>query len=166
MSDLPPLPPTPEQPSGQGGAGEPAPPPPPPPPPPAPPPPAGGGYGAPPPPPPPPGGQGGYVPPAPQGYIAPGAGYAAQRTDGLAIASLVIGIVSIVCSFVCLGVILGPTAAIMGFISRQRIATSGGALGGGALATIGLILGIIGFLASVGAFFTIVVTGILSNSPA
>jgi hypothetical protein len=54
----------------------------------------------------------------------------------------------------------------MGFISRQRIATSGGALGGGALATIGLILGIIGFLASVGAFFTIVVSGILSNSTA
>ena len=82
-----------------------------------------------------------------------GAGYAAQRTDGLAIASLVIGIVSLVCSFLCLGVILGPTAAIMGFISRQRIATSGGALGGGALAIVGLILGIIGFLASVGWFF-------------
>jgi len=96
--------------------------------------------------------------------MAPGAGFAAQRTDGLAIASLVIGIVSIVCSFVCLGVILGPTAAIMGFISRQRIATSGGALGGGALAIIGLILGIIGFLASVGAFFAIVTTGFFNNT--
>jgi uncharacterized protein DUF4190 len=104
------------------------------------------------------------VPPAPQGYGPPGAGYAAQRTDGLAIASLVIGICSIVCSFACLGVILGPTAAIMGFIARQRIATSSGALGGGALATIGLILGIIGFLASVGAFFAIVMTGMFSNS--
>jgi len=147
MSDLPPPPPPP---SSEPPAPPPAPP--------------GGASPPPPPQPPPPGGQGGYVPPPPQGYIPPGAGYAAQRTDGLAIASLVIGIVSIVCSFVCLGVILGPTAAIMGFIARQRIATSGGALGGGALAMIGLILGIIGFLASVGAFFTIALTGIFSNS--
>ncbi|HEV8597516.1 MAG TPA: DUF4190 domain-containing protein [Candidatus Dormibacteraeota bacterium] len=96
--------------------------------------------------------------------MPPGAGYAAQRTDGLAIASLVIGIASIVCSFLCLGVILGPTAAIMGFIARQRIATSGGALGGGALAIIGLILGVIGFLASVGAFFAFALTGALNSS--
>ena len=82
-----------------------------------------------------------------------GAGYAARRTDGLAIAALVIGIISLVCSFFCLGVVLGPTAAIMGFISRQRISTSGGMLGGGALAVAGLVLGIIGFIASVGFFF-------------
>ncbi|HEV1991486.1 MAG TPA: DUF4190 domain-containing protein [Candidatus Dormibacteraeota bacterium] len=93
------------------------------------------------------------MPPPPGGYVPPGAGYAATRTDGLAIASLVIGIISLVCSFFCLGVVLGPTAAIMGFISRQRIATSGGMLGGGALAVIGLVLGIIGFIASVGFFF-------------
>ena len=105
----------------------------------------------PPPPPPPPGG--GYVPAPPGGYVPPGAGYAATRTDGLAIAALVIGIISLVCSFFCLGVVLGPTAAIMGFISRQRIATSGGMLGGGALAVVGLVLGIIGFIASVGFFF-------------
>jgi hypothetical protein len=104
----------------------------------------------PPPPPPPP--SGGYVPPPPGGY-APGAGFAAPRTDGLAIAALIIGILSLVCSFICLGVVLGPTAAIMGFISRQRIATSAGALGGGALATVGLVLGIIGFIASVGFVF-------------
>jgi hypothetical protein len=94
---------------------------------------------------------GGYVPPPPPGsYIPPGAGYASRRTDGLAIASLIIGIVSLVCAWICLGVVLGPTAAIMGYISRQKIATSGGAVGGGALALVGLILGILGFLASVG----------------
>jgi Domain of unknown function (DUF4190) len=85
--------------------------------------------------------------------VPAGAGYAGQRTDGLAIASLVIGIASILCSVGCLGIILGPTAAIMGFISRQRISTSGGALGGGTLALVGLILGILGFVAGVGAFF-------------
>jgi hypothetical protein len=105
-------------------------------------------------------------PPPPGGYIPAGAGYAAQRTDGLAIASLIIGIVSIVCSIGCLGIVLGPTAAIMGFISRQRIATSGGAIGGGTLAIVGLILGVVGFVASVGWFFFIVVSGALNNSTA
>ena len=105
------------------------------------------------------------MPPPPAGYVPGGyAGYAAQRTDGLAIASLVIGIISIVCSFLCLGVILGPTAAIMGFMARQRIATSGGAMGGGALAMVGLVLGIIGFVASVGAFFAYAFSGIFNNS--
>jgi hypothetical protein len=80
-------------------------------------------------------------------------GYAAPRTDGLAIASFVLGIISILCSLGCLGIVLGPTAAIMGFISRQRISTSGGTVGGGTLALIGLILGLLGFVASVAAFF-------------
>ncbi len=93
------------------------------------------------------------MPPPPGAYVPAGAGYAAPRTDGLAIASLVIGIIGLVCSFGCLGIVLGPTAAIMGFISRQRIASSGGTVGGGTLAIIGLILGVVGFLASVGFFF-------------
>ena len=93
----------------------------------------------------------------PGGYGA--YGYAAQRTDGLAIASLVIGILSITCFAACLGIILGPTAAIMGFIARQRIAASGGAVGGGTLAVIGLVLGILGFVINVGWFFF----GIASN---
>ncbi|MEO8744290.1 MAG: DUF4190 domain-containing protein [Candidatus Dormibacter sp.] len=92
------------------------------------------------------------------------AGYAAQRTDGLAIASLVLGILSIVCTVACLGIVLGPTAAIMGFISRQRISSSGGALGGGVLAVIGLVLGIVGFIASVGWFFAFISGAINSGS--
>jgi hypothetical protein len=144
MSDLPPPPPPPS-----GGYTPPPPPPPP----------SGGGATPPPPPPP----SGGYVPPPPSGYAAAPAGYAAPRTDGLAIASLIIGILSLVCSVACLGVILGPTAAIMGFISRQRIASSGGTVGGGTLATVGLVLGIIGFIASVGWFFTII-SGAISSS--
>ncbi len=98
--------------------------------------------------------------------MQPGMGYAGQRTDGLAIAALVIGIVSIVCSVACLGIILGPTAAIMGFISRQRIQTSGGQVGGGTLALVGLILGIVGFVASVAWFFYIVVSGAFNNTTA
>ena len=127
----------------------------------SPPPPMGGGGMQPPPPPPPPMG-GGYVPPPPAGFSAMPAGYAAPRNDGLAVASLVIGILSLVCSVACLGIVLGPTAAIMGFISRQRIAASGGALGGATLALIGLILGIIGFVSSVGWFF-LIIGGMISS---
>jgi hypothetical protein len=94
------------------------------------------------PPPPPPAGGGGYMPPPPGGYQPAGAGYATPRNDGLAIASLVVGILSLLCC----GVILGPAAAIMGFISRNRIMQSGGAIGGGGMAMAGLILGIVGFV--------------------
>ena len=97
------------------------------------------------------------------GYSPMAGGYATQRADGLAIASLVIGIFSIPCSFFCLGLILGPIAAIMGFISRQRINSSGGTLGGGTLALIGLILGILGFVASV-AWFFFVVSGAINST--
>src|SRR5450759_2439125 len=157
MSDVAPPPPPP---SGGGMT------PPPPPPPPGgggmAPPPSGGGGMAPPPPPPPMGS--GHVPPPPAGGYSPmSAGYAAPRNDGLAVAALIVGILSLVCSFLCLGVVLGPTAAIMGFISRQRIATSGGALGGGTMAMIGLVLGVIGFVASVGWFF-LFIGGIISSS--
>ncbi|HYT12269.1 MAG TPA: DUF4190 domain-containing protein [Candidatus Nitrosopolaris sp.] len=170
MSDLPPPPPP--------GGGTPTPPPPPPPPggfnpppppppgggfvPPPPPPPPGGGFNPPPPPQPPGGGYtpgGGYVPPAPMGYMPGAVGYAQPRTDGLAIASLIVGIVGVVCFFLCLGIVAGPTAAIMGFVSRQRITSSGGMLGGGGMALAGLILGIVGFVASVSWFFFIVLSG-------
>jgi len=92
-------------------------------------------------------------PPPPGGGYTPGGGaqYASPRTDGLAIASLITGILSLVCCAVVLGIILGPAAAIMGFISRGRITSSGGALGGGGLAIGGLILGVVGLLASIGA---------------
>jgi hypothetical protein len=116
-----------------------------------------------PPPPPPPPPSGGYISPPPGSYAPASAGYAAPRTDGLAIASLIVGILSLVCTVACLGVILGPAAAIMGFISRQRINSSGGALGGGTLALVGLILGIVGFLASV-AWFFIAISGALTSA--
>jgi hypothetical protein len=152
MSDLPPPPPgggfTPPPPPPPGGGFTPPPPPP------------GGGFTPSPPPPP-----GGYVPPPPGGYVPPppagyaGAGVAGRRTDGLAIGALIAGILSLVCFWpLCLGIILGPAAAIMGFISRQRVAASGGTVGGGGLALAGLVLGIIGFIASAAwAIFSIVI---------
>ena len=91
------------------------------------------------------------MPPPPSGYTPMGVAAAGPRTDGLAIGSLITGILSLVCFWpFCLGILLGPAAAIMGFISRQRVAASGGTVGGGGLALAGLILGILGFLASAG----------------
>ncbi len=84
------------------------------------------------------------------GYSPGPAAFAGARNDGLAIAALIAGIVSIVCSWLCLGILLGPAAGIMGFISRQRVAASGGRLGGGGMALAGLILGVIGFVISAG----------------
>ena len=107
---------------------------------------------------------GGYVPPAPMGYVPGQMAYAGVRTDGLAIASLICGLVGIVCFFICLGVLLGPIAAIMGFISRQRVASSGGTLGGGGLATAGLILRIVAFVVSV-IWFLYIVTGNHGTTP-
>jgi Domain of unknown function (DUF4190) len=153
MSDLPPPPPPP-------GGGF-TPPPPPPPPPPAPP---GGGFTPSPPPPP----TGGYVPAPPIGYAPVAAGYAGVRTDGLAIGSLIAGILSILCFWpLCLGILLGPAAAIMGFISRQRVAASGGTVTGSGLALAGLVLGIVGFILSVAwaiGWIFLVAHGTASNS--
>ncbi len=101
---------------------------------------------------------GGYVPPAPMGYTPGAMSYAGVRTDGLAIGSLICGIVGVVCFFACLGIVLGPAAAIMGFISRQRIASSGGTLGGGGIAIAGLVLGVVAFFGSVAWFLFFVLS--------
>jgi hypothetical protein len=98
------------------------------------------------------------------GYSPMAGGYASPRTDGLAIGSLIVGIISIVCGAGCLGILLGPAAAIMGFVARQRITSSGGAIGGGGLAIAGLILGIVGFVISVAAFFLWISLFVASSS--
>jgi hypothetical protein len=80
----------------------------------------------------------------------PGGGYAQAMvpTDGQATLALVLGIISVVgCG--C-GSVLGPVALFIGNASRQRIAASGGTLGGGGMATAGFVLGIFGTIILVG----------------
>jgi hypothetical protein len=82
----------------------------------------------------------------------PGIADGSRRIDGLAYAALVTGIVSLVLSVILIGLpglVLGPAAAIMGYISRRRVAASRGMLGGGSIALAGLILGVIGFGAGI-----------------
>jgi hypothetical protein len=98
------------------------------------------------------------------GYTPMSASYASPRTDGLAIGSLIVGILSLVCAGGCLGIVLGPAAAIMGFIARQRVTASGGAVAGGGMAIAGLILGIVGFVLSVAWFFVVISFFVTSSS--
>ncbi len=77
------------------------------------------------------GGYGGY------GYAVP--------TDGKATASLVLGIVSVMCFIPFTGI----AAIIFGFLARRDINRSGGALGGGGMAIAGIVIGAFSTLVSV-----------------
>jgi hypothetical protein len=76
----------------------------------------------------------------------------APPNDGQATLSLVLGIISVFCC-----PILGPVALFIGNASRQRVQSSGGTLGGGGLATAGLVLGIIGTIFLVFGVISIIV---------
>jgi hypothetical protein len=96
----------------------------------------------------------------------PGGGYAgalAPPNDSQATLALVLGIISVFCC-----AILGPVALFIGNSSRQRIQASGGTLGGGGLATAGLILGVIGTVILVFGVISIAVAvanGLRTASP-
>ena len=98
-----------------------------------------------------------HMPPSPP---PPMSGYAPQvprGTSGMAIASLVCGIVSLLLfCFWPLSVPLGIVALILGLIARSKI-KRGEATGGG-LALTGIVTGAIGMLISIG-----VVVGIIAN---
>jgi len=80
-------------------------------------------------------------PPAqPQAPAAPAAG---GGTNGLAIASLIMGILSMV----CLGILTGIPAIICGHMALKRIKESG--QGGRGLAIVGLVLGYISIVLTI-----------------
>ena len=85
--------------------------------------------------------------PAPQ----PAAPKPAAKTDGKAIASLILGIFSFA---PMVGWICAIIAIILGAMSMKKINASGGALTGKPMAIIGLILGILGLV--LGLIWTIV----------
>jgi hypothetical protein len=83
------------------------------------------------------------------------------QNDKGATRALILGIVSLL---IC-GVLLGPAAIYEGVQSRKRIAQSGGALTGDALALAGIILGVIGVVAAIAVIaFTISTSGGTSTS--
>ncbi|MET0928950.1 MAG: DUF4190 domain-containing protein [Aeromicrobium sp.] len=90
----------------------------------------------------------GQVPPPGYGQAPHGYGYGYQgppKTNGKAIAALVLGILSIV--FCYLGVLIGPVAIVLSVMASREIAAQPpGTAGGKGMATAGLVTGIIGTL--------------------
>ena len=70
------------------------------------------------------------------------------KFSGMAIASMVCGILSITCTGF-LGIILGPTALGLGLASRKAIAGSNGWKKGDGMATAGIVTGVIGIIFSI-----------------
>ena len=77
---------------------------------------------------------------------------APQQTSGLAIASMILGIASIV---MCLGPLAGIPAVIMGHMANSDIRKSGGLVGGSGMVIAGLVTGYF-------SIFMIVVWGLLA----
>jgi hypothetical protein len=108
--------------------------------------------------------------PAPQGIYAPpatnpayqggGYPYAPPPTCGLAIASLVCGIVSVLmCYF---GALAGIPAVICGHMALSRIAAAQNAMGGRGMAIAGLVTGYIGLGITV-LFVGFILVGLVSS---
>ena len=73
-----------------------------------------------------------------------------KETNGLAVASLVIGILALISSlFVAIfGGILGIISLILGSVSKNQIRESHGSQGGEGMATAGNVLGVIAIILS------------------
>lgn len=91
-------------------------------------------------------------------FQPPPAGVAGQ-SQGLAIASMICGILSCLC---CFSVLTGPAGAIMGLIARKKANTDPANYGGGGFAMVGIIAGLIGFLAGT-AFYVLYFLGALAS---
>jgi len=94
-------------------------------------------------------------PPGPPGMPPPGyVPVARKNTDGIAVASLIMGIAGF---FFC-PLILGVLAVIFGYMGRRRIAESNGALEGDSFCTAGIILGFIqiGIMVLIGIIWAII----------
>ena len=79
------------------------------------------------------------APQAPSSTGIPGAPLPGAKTDGKAVTSLVLGILS----FLCLSILTGIPAIILGHMSRSSIRKSMGRLKGDGMALTGLVLGYI-----------------------
>lgn len=86
-------------------------------------------------------------------------------TDGLAIAALIVGILSIpgALFYGVPGIVLGALAIVFGFVARGRIVRSEGRVGGQGLATAGWITGICGAVIGV-AFIVLIIVVLISFS--
>jgi hypothetical protein len=89
----------------------------------------------------------------------------ARQTDGRAVASMVVGIVSLALGWLLLPLLGGPVALALGWGSMKRIEASGGALGGRGTAVAGLVLGIIATVLLVPAALMFLPAGDVVTAP-
>ena len=101
------------------------------------------------------------------GYGQPVPYVTAPPTDGLALGSMITGIVALVLSCAYgVGLLASPVALVLGKVSMNRIARSQGQLGGRGLAVTGFVLGIVGTVLLVIAIAIVVVVIIVAvNDP-
>ncbi len=92
-------------------------------------------------------------------FQPPAAGIEGE-SKGLALGSLICGILSCVC---CFSVLTGPAAVIMGFIAKKNIDENPRQYGGRGMAVAGMITGAVGFLIGVAVIILQVFFGILGN---
>lgn len=99
-----------------------------------------------------------YPPPAPQMFVPP------PQNDGKAVASLVLGILSLVG---CFGALAGIPAVILGVMAKRDISRSGGTMGGEGLAIGGIITGALSTLLSVGLliFYVAIIGAAVASAP-
>jgi hypothetical protein len=71
-----------------------------------------------------------------------------RHLDGPAVVAFVMGVLSVATSVIVIGIVLGPIAAVLGYLSYRRIDSSAGRLRGRGLALAGLVLGVAGLAAS------------------
>lgn len=100
-----------------------------------------------------------YAPP--QAYMQP------PPSDGLAITSMILGIISILASCMYIGIIFGIPAVICGHMSLNKINKSPVAIGGKGMAIAGLVTGYLGSLTSLIVIaFVVIAIGAANNIPA
>jgi hypothetical protein len=91
----------------------------------------------------------GQTPPPAYGQPVYGGGGGGGGTNPFAIASLVTGILSILCCWAFgVGIVLGGAGLALGFFGKQQIAESGGTQTGDPLALAGMITGGVGIALS------------------
>lgn len=96
-----------------------------------------------------------------QQCLAAGAAASAStvpNTNTLAVVSLISGILGLVGCLCGANIILGPVAAVTGYLGRKQIMQSGGAEKGQKLATIGLVLGVAELVLGVAGLVLFVLT--------
>lgn len=92
-------------------------------------------------------------------FQPPPAGTGTQ-SKGLAIGSLVCGVLSCLC---CISVITGPVGVVLGFIARKKASEDPQNFGGEGLAMAGMITGALGFVIGIALIILQVFFGVLSS---